>query len=82
MTLRQFIDLIERKLAEHGIGKVIPDEDRINEAYRLFVRNDRIKQTVDAAIEAMEDVAIDGNGRFAQARKPRRQPPSTTFRET
>jgi hypothetical protein len=59
MTSRQFIVLIERKLAEHGIGKVIPDEDRINEAYRLFVRNGRIKQTVDAAIEAMDDVPID-----------------------
>jgi hypothetical protein len=58
MTSRQFIDLIERKLAEHGIGKVIPDEDRIAEAYRLFVRNGRIKQAVEAAIEAMEDAAV------------------------
>ena len=59
MTSRQFIGLIERKLAEHGIGKVIPDEDRINEAYRLFVRNGRIKQVVEDAIEAMDAAAID-----------------------
>ena len=59
MTSRQFIGLIERKLAEHGIGKVIPDEDRINEAYRLFVRNGRIKQVVEDAIEAMDAAPID-----------------------
>jgi hypothetical protein len=39
MTSRQIVDFVERKLQEHGIGKVVPDEDELNDAYRLFVRS-------------------------------------------
>ena len=35
---RQFIDFIERKLAEHGISKVIPEPAALANAFRLFVR--------------------------------------------
>jgi len=58
MTSAQFIGLIERKLAEHGVRKVIPDKERLADAYRLFVRSDRTKAIVEAAIAGMADEPI------------------------
>jgi hypothetical protein len=37
MTSRQLVAFIERKLEQHGIGKVVPNPDELAAAYRLFM---------------------------------------------
>jgi len=59
MTSRQFIDLIERKLAAHGVKKIVPEKGQLEKAYRLFVRNARVKEVVEAAIDAMTETPIE-----------------------
>jgi hypothetical protein len=59
MTSEQFVDLLRRKLDASGIKKVIPDAGLLADAYRLFVRSDRIKVVVEAAIDEMDDEPID-----------------------
>ena len=36
MTSAQFIDLIKRKLAEHGISKIVPPKQELDKAYQLL----------------------------------------------
>jgi hypothetical protein len=36
MTSRQLVDFVERKLQEHGLRKVVPNETELADAYRLF----------------------------------------------
>ena len=66
MTSDVFVAFVERKLTEHGIKKVIPDNDRLEEAFRLFARGERIRQAVGEAIEALEDEEIDVPGDLEQ----------------
>jgi DNA topoisomerase VI subunit B len=47
MTSRQLVDFVERKLREHGIGKVIPDKNELAEAYRLFARAKEATQIIE-----------------------------------
>jgi hypothetical protein len=58
LTSRQFIDFLESKLTEHGVGKVIPDADRLANVYRLFVRSKRAKQVAEEALAAMSTKGI------------------------
>jgi DNA topoisomerase VI subunit B len=58
MTSRQFVDHLEAKLAEHGVGKVIPENGRLEEAYRLFVRGARARRVAEAALAAMATETI------------------------
>ncbi len=53
MTSRQFIRLLEEKLAEHGAGKVIPNADQLADAYQLFVRGKRARRVAEEALAAM-----------------------------
>jgi hypothetical protein len=55
LTSDQLVGFIERKLAEHGIRKVIPQADLLGEAYRLFVNSARLEKIVEEAIEDIED---------------------------
>jgi hypothetical protein len=48
---RQLIEFIERKLTEHGLQKVVPDAEKLADAYKLFARADRIKEVVEEAIK-------------------------------
>ena len=50
MTSGQFVNFLEAKLTEHGAGKVIPNAAMLNEAYRLFEREEWIEAVVDAAL--------------------------------
>ena len=47
MTSRQLVDFVERKLKQHGIGKVIPDDDTLAETYEMFVKSDRLSEAFD-----------------------------------
>jgi hypothetical protein len=60
LTSDQLVAFIERKLAHHGIKKVIPDTDLLGDAYRLFVNSKRVEEIVQKAIEEIEneDVSV------------------------
>ena len=58
MTSRQFVDFLEAKLAEHGVGKVIPGVKMLKDAYSLFVRGDRMRRVVEEALAAMSKQRI------------------------
>jgi hypothetical protein len=60
MTSPQFIAFLERKLKEHGIAKVVPDEDELAEAYKFFVRNLSIEKVVQRELNGhtFDDDAI------------------------
>jgi hypothetical protein len=53
MTSPRFIEYVEEKLTEHGVGKVIPDTRTLDDAYRLFVRSSRAKRVVERALAEM-----------------------------
>jgi hypothetical protein len=55
----QLIAFIEQKLDEHGIKKVLPSNDRLADAYKLYVRGSRIEKIIEAALEQQKDSPID-----------------------
>ena len=67
-TSEDFIKWIESKLAEHGIKKVIPDEDTLQAAYRrayqIMVINNQLEGLAEKATEAAEaaELPADLNG--------------------
>jgi hypothetical protein len=52
MTSDQFVDFVDRKLAEAGIAKIVPSKDQLDKAYRVFARSERIRTIVEEAIAA------------------------------
>ncbi len=60
MASDAFIAFVEGKLAEHGIVKVIPPKDRLEEAFRLFMRGEQVRQAIDDMLKAhaAEDIAV------------------------
>lgn len=58
MTSPQFVFFLEGKLAEHGVGKVIPNARKLADAYRLFRRGDLARQIAEEALAAMPPAAI------------------------
>ncbi len=54
----QLVAFIERKLDQHGVKKIIPDEDQLAEVYRLFVRSRRIEEIIEEALEDEDDSDI------------------------
>ena len=64
MTSEQLVAFIERKLAEHGIKKIVPAKEALDKAYRLFDRGrrlqeayDKVKTEVDTAgVSAPDDI--------------------------
>ena len=55
MTSRQLVDFVERKLKQHGIGKVIPDDDKLAEAYVMFVKSNRLAKAFKEMQDQLED---------------------------
>jgi hypothetical protein len=55
MTSRQLVDFVEGKLKQHGIGKVIPDDDTLAEAYEMFVKSDRLEKAFKEMQDGLED---------------------------
>jgi hypothetical protein len=49
MTSERLVTLIGRKLAEHGIKKIIPVKETFDEAYRLFDRGRCLRDAYDKA---------------------------------
>jgi hypothetical protein len=51
----QLVALIERKLAEHGIAKVIPDEETLAATYRRMHKQAVIQKRIDALLEDWDE---------------------------
>jgi len=46
----QLVAFIERKLQQHGIAKVVPDQDQLEQTYRLFARSKQVQEVVAKAL--------------------------------
>ena len=49
------VDFVEHKLKQHGIGKVIPDDATLAEAYEMFVKSDRLAKAFKEMQDGLED---------------------------
>ncbi len=58
MTSQQLIVFIERKLAEHGIKKIVPPKQTLDDTYRLFERGRRFQEAYDAAETDLDDADV------------------------
>jgi hypothetical protein len=58
MTSDQFVAFVERKLTEAGIAKIVPPNDQLDKAYRLFARSKLVEEAVEKFIEEMPDDTI------------------------
>lgn len=55
MTSPQLVEFVERKLQQHGIKKVIPDDATLKETYEAFVKSDRLSEAFDKMKEDFDD---------------------------
>ncbi len=62
MTSEQFVAFIKRKLAEHGVEKIVPSKQTLDEAFQLFERSRLLEEAYDKAEADVE---------AADARAPR-----------
>ena len=51
MTSPQFVTFLERKLKEHGVAKVVPEEDELADAYKFFLRNLALEKAIEQTIK-------------------------------
>jgi hypothetical protein len=51
----QLIDMIERKLREHGIKKIVPDDEMLAKAYRFFVKAKKLEDALDQFKEDLDE---------------------------
>jgi hypothetical protein len=58
MTSEQFLGFIRRKLTEHGVEKIVPGEDTMNDAYRLFKRGQHLEEAYEKSKADVEDVYL------------------------
>jgi DNA topoisomerase VI subunit B len=60
MTSSQLVTFVERKLAEHGVKKIVPDKACLDKAYRLAVRSERLRKVVEDVIKASaeDDITV------------------------
>jgi hypothetical protein len=53
MTSDQLVAFIERKLQQHGVKKIVPDDNLLGETYRLLMRNREMERVVKQALEKL-----------------------------
>ena len=54
MTSEQFVEFIKRKLTEHGVGKIVPPKQTLDESYQLFDRSRRLEEAFDKMAKNLE----------------------------
>jgi Topoisomerase 6 subunit A/Spo11, Toprim domain len=59
MASDQLIELIERKLGEHGIRKVVPDKDLLGDAYQAFHRSKQLRDIFNDAESEFEETETE-----------------------
>lgn len=55
----ELIEMIERKLKDHGIAKVIPDDDLLGEAYQAFHASKQLRDKYEKAVSKFTPTEID-----------------------
>jgi hypothetical protein len=55
----ELVALIERKLAENGIAKVIPDDETLADAYRRMHKQAVIQDKIDEVIENLDEDEVE-----------------------
>jgi hypothetical protein len=58
----QLLNLIETRLREHGVSKVLPPTEMLENAYRLFARHHTIAKIVDREIKKLPEEEIEVPG--------------------
>ena len=58
-TSDQFVEWLDSKLAEHGVEKVIPDEETLEQAYRRAAAIRRYQKIIDDAVKEVSAYAKD-----------------------
>jgi hypothetical protein len=71
MRSDQLVAFVERKLEQHGVKKVIPDDKDLAQAYRLFARSQEAAQIIKRELEQLNgkdavDVPSDIKDRVSQ----------------
>jgi hypothetical protein len=59
MTSDALIEMIERKLKAHGIKKVIPDDELLDEVYRAFHRSNELRKQFEELESEFEESKIE-----------------------
>ena len=59
MTSDGLVAMIERKLKEYGLKKVIPDDDLLSEAYQAFFHSQQLREIFEEAESKYEDEEDD-----------------------
>ena len=66
LTSDQFLTLIRRKFAEHGVTKVVPDADTVVSAYQRATRITTINKSIAKIIEAAHQTSVTVPDGFAE----------------
>ena len=59
MTSDDLVEMIERKLKEYGLKKVIPDDDLLSEAYQAFYHSQQLREIFEEAESEYEEADIE-----------------------
>ncbi len=59
MTSDALVAMIEHKLAQHGIGKVVPDDDQLGEAYQAFHHGKQLQDLLEKAEREFKAIEVD-----------------------
>jgi hypothetical protein len=59
MTSPQFIAFLERKLKQYGMEKIVPDNEQLAAAYRLFARSHSAEKIMKRELKKFGDVAVE-----------------------
>jgi hypothetical protein len=50
----QLVAFVERKLEQHGIEKIVPNNEELAQAYRLFVRSQEAEHIIERELEQLD----------------------------
>ena len=67
MTSEALVEMIERKLNEYGLEKVVPDDDQLAETYRAFHRSRQLRER----FKQMEKKFVPAKPRPLKPRSPK-----------
>jgi hypothetical protein len=54
----EFVALIERKLAKHGVRKVIPNDETLAHAYQRMRRQAEIQKKIDKLVDELDEQEV------------------------
>ena len=57
MTSDQLVAFVERKLKQHGIKKIVPNKDLLDDAYCLAARNHAAKKIIARELKKLNGAA-------------------------